>query len=137
MDAKNERQKKRKPPVKKEDSQAKNLTPNQGYADSCPSWVLNMSKGAIRQNKSSRNFGFNYAGTPYCPITAPGNVVGIHLDNKEHTLSFSINYRDCGVAFRDVQGDLYPILTFFGEAASGTLIKTVRIAISIPWMDVS
>jgi len=45
------------------------------------------------------------------------------LDNKNHTLSYFIDGKAFGVAFDDVEGNIYPMLTFFGEAASATLIK--------------
>lgn len=111
MDATHERQQKGKRDAK--------------YSDSNPAWVVNLAKGLIASNSSSRSFGFQFKGQPYCPVTHTG-VIGVRLNNKEKTLSFTINGQDYGVAFNGVQGRLYPTLTFFGEAASGTLLKVVQ-----------
>ena len=89
-----------------------------------------MSKGHKIFNKSSRNYGMSATGSPYCSVVPPGALVTVTLNNMDKTLAFNINGTDCGIAHREVEGRLFPFLTLYGEASSGTLVQvdTTRLA---------
>lgn len=51
-----------------------------------------------------------------------GDVIGVDLDMDRGTLTFSRNGNSCGVAFRDLSGELFPAVAFYNLGQSVTLV---------------
>lgn len=53
-----------------------------------------------------------------------GDTVGVSLDMDRHTLSFSKNGQDLGVAFEGLVGNLYPAVAFYNQGQRLSLVQS-------------
>ena len=58
-----------------------------------------------------------------------GDVVRTELDLDNGTIAYFVNDVPCGVAFKDIQGVIYPAVAFYGSGRSVTILRVEKIGI--------
>ena len=58
-----------------------------------------------------------------------GDVIRCELDLDKGTLSYTVNDISLGVAFKDMEGTIYPAVAFYGAGRKVSLMKVERIGV--------
>ena len=103
--------------------------PNESYVDKCTSWSFlssyeDQQHGNIKQKDSSRDFGFSWGKRiAYGKGFTKGDTVTTVYNTALKTLSFEVNGIDQGVAFENIDGDIYPFVAFYDQNAKAKLLS--------------
>ena len=80
-------------------------------------------------NGSLYNRGTRISGSDTFPKFHQGDIIRTELDLDNGTISYSINDTPHGVAFRDVEGTIYPAVAFYGSGRQVTLVKVEQVGV--------
>eukprot|EP00667_Euglena_gracilis_P008139 EG_transcript_8233 len=90
-------------------------TPLTGSIGGRHGYFLNTANGRIVSPSPNSAVSWTVVSQQYCHAVKTGTVLLLRLDMDHRTLSFAVDGKDSGVAFRDLpDGPLYPAVSFLG-----------------------